>query len=158
MSFNIALICPEIPPNTGNIARTCALTGAGLHLVKPMGFSIDTKSVKRAGLDYWDLLDLTVHENDREFIEYISNTEANFYFASTKGGSVYTDVSYKDGDFIIFGSETSGLPKWIYEKFKDRLIRVPMLDIPEARSLNLSNTAAILLYEALRQIDFKNLR
>ena len=155
MRINIVLVEPEIPPNTGNIARTCAATGVKLHLVKPLGFSLDEKQVRRAGLDYWDLLDLEVHESLEEFMEKYKGRE--MFFATTKAKKNYAEVNYSDDCFILFGKETKGLPKEIIEMNKDNNIRIPMRDIPEARSLNLSNSVNIIMYEALRQGGFKDL-
>ena len=152
--FNIVLVEPEIPQNTGNIARTCAATGSRLHIVKPMGFTIDDKKLKRAGLDYWHLLGVTYYENLEEFFE--KNSGARFFYATTKGLNKYSDVSYKDGDFILFGKETKGLPEELLKENKEYCIRIPMID--EARSLNLSNSAAIVVYEALRQTGFFDLK
>ncbi len=152
MSFNIVLIEPEIPQNTGNIARSCAATGSRLHLVKPLGFEIDDKKLKRAGLDYWHLLDITFYENIEDFF---SKNKGNFYFASTKSLKRHSDVGFKDGDYIIFGKETKGLDEKLLKDNKDNCIRIPMLK--DARSLNLSNSVAIVLYEALRQNDYLNL-
>lgn len=154
--MNIVLFEPEIPQNTGNIARTCAATGSRLHLIKPLGFSIDEKAVKRAGLDYWDLLDITVYENVEEFFE--KNRGVRLYFSSTKAEKNYTEFEFKENDFLVFGRETSGLPQWIMEKYRDSLMRIPMVDLEQARSLNLSNAVAIVLYESLRQNSFKNLK
>ena len=153
MSLNIALIEPEIPQNTGNIARTCAATGAVLHLVKPLGFSIDDRYLKRAGLDYWHLLDIRIYENSSEFFE--KNKGATMYFATTKADKTYCDVSYEDGCFIVFGKETKGLPEELIEANLETAVRIPMKE--EARSLNLSNSVAVALYEALRQLDFPEL-
>lgn len=154
MSLNIVFYEPEIPFNTGAIARTCALTHTKLHLIKPLGFEIDDKHVKRAGLDYWHLVDLNVYENFEELYE--QNKEANFYFASTKSKKKYTDVNFKDGDFIVFGPETRGLPEDLIFKHYDNAIRIPMLK-DYGRSLNLSNSANVILFEALRQLDFLDL-
>lgn len=154
MSLNIVFYEPEIPFNTGAIARTCALTHTKLHLIKPIGFEIDDKHVKRAGLDYWHLVDLNVYENFEELYE--QNKEANFYFASTKSKKKYTDVNFKDGDFIVFGPETRGLPEDLIFKHYDNAIRIPMLK-DYGRSLNLSNSANVILFEALRQLDFLDL-
>ncbi|OHW62232.1 tRNA (cytidine(34)-2'-O)-methyltransferase [Andreesenia angusta] len=154
--MNIVLFQPEIPQNTGNIARTCAATGSRLHLIKPLGFSIDEKAVKRAGLDYWELLDINVYESAEEFFE--KNADGVFYFSSTKAQKNYTDFSFQDDSYIVFGRETSGLPDWIMEKYSERLMRIPMVDVEKARSLNLSNAVAIVVYEALRQVGFKDLR
>ena len=148
--MNIVLFEPEIPYNTGNIGRSCVLTNTKLHLIKPLGFSIDEKEVRRAGLDYWHLVDLTVWENFEDFVK--ANPNGNFYFATTKCKNRYSDVKYEENDFIIFGPESRGLPKEILEKYTDRCITIPM--IPMGRSLNLSNSAAIILYEALRQTGF----
>ena len=148
--MNIVLFEPEIPYNTGNIGRSCVLTNTKLHLIKPLGFSIDEKEVRRAGLDYWHLVDLTVWESFEDFVK--GNPDGNFYFATTKCKNRYSDVKYKENDFIIFGPESRGLPKEILEKYADRCITIPM--IPMGRSLNLSNSAAIILYEALRQTNF----
>lgn len=155
MNLNIVLFEPEIPQNTGNIARTCVLTNSKLHLIKPLGFSLEEKHLKRAGLDYWQYLDMEVHESYEDFRKrYI---DGNFYFSTTKGKKIYTEVSYKDGDFIIFGKESAGLPDYIRNDNVDSLIRVPMLE-SSTRSLNLSNTVAILAYEALRQMNFPNMK
>ena len=150
--IHIVLVEPEIPQNTGNIARTCAATGAQLHIVKPMGFEIDDRKLKRAGLDYWHLLNVQYYENLDDFF---ARNNGTFYFATTKGGHVYSDASFKDGDYIFFGKETKGLPETLLEKNLDQLIRIPM--ISEARSLNLSNSVAIIVYEALRQTGFSGL-
>ena len=155
MTVNIVLYQPEIPQNTGNIARSCAATGASLHLIKPLGFSIDDKYLKRAGLDYWSLLDLHVYENIDEFFE--KNSNGSFYFSTTKGVKNYTDFVFEENPFIIFGKETAGLPKEILEKYRERTMRIPMVNVEKARSLNLSNSVAIVLYEALRQQGFLNL-
>ena len=152
MSVNIVLFEPEIPPNTGNIARTCAATGTSLHLIKPLGFSIDDKHLKRAGLDYWDLLDLHIYENIDEFLE--KNRGAKFYFATTKAKKHYSDMKYEKNCFIVFGKETAGLPKNVLEENRDTCIKIPMVPNERARSLNLSNTVNIILYEALRQTGF----
>lgn len=153
MSFNIVLHQPEIPQNTGNIARTCAATGSGLHIIKPMGFEIDDKKLKRAGLDYWHLLGVKYYESLEEFFEI--NKGASIYLASTKAAKTYAEAEYKDGDFIFFGKETKGLPEDFIKENIERAIRIPM--ISEARSLNLSNSVAIVVYEALRQTNFKGL-
>ena len=153
--FNIVLIEPEIPQNTGNIARTCAATACVLHLIKPLGFDIDEKSVRRAGLDYWDKLTIKVYENLADF--YAQNEQnvkngATMYYASTKAKKVYSDVRYKDGDYLLFGKETKGIDEAVLAANYDRTVRIPMWG--EIRSLNLSNSVAILLYEALRQNGF----
>lgn len=149
MSLNIVLVEPEIPQNTGNIARTCAATGSKLHLVKPLGFKIDDKKLKRAGLDYWDLLDITYYENIDDFFCQNSGT---FYYASTKSQNKYSDVKFKDNDYILFGKETKGLDEALLKKNPEKCIRIPMIN--DSRSLNLSNSVAIIVYEALRQNNF----
>lgn len=153
MGIHVVLVEPEIPQNTGNIARTCAAIHAKLHLVKPLGFSLESKYLKRAGLDYWNLLDIEYHDSLQEFFQKYSNED--FYYASTKGGNYYTQMNYKDECFILFGKETAGLPKDLLEKNLDRVIRIPMVE--DARSLNLSNSVAIIVYEAMRQLNFVGL-
>ena len=155
MACNIVLFQPEIPPNTGNIARTCAITGIKLHLIKPLGFSIDDKAVKRAGLDYWHLLDLEVHESIEAFLDKYGMCD--LHFSSTKGAKLYSDVVYEEDSYIVFGRETSGLPKAIYEKYNKQLMTIPMSEKEGVRSLNLSNAVAIVAYEALRQLNFPGL-
>jgi tRNA (cytidine/uridine-2'-O-)-methyltransferase len=155
LNLNIVLFEPEIPQNTGNIARTCVLTNSKLHLIKPLGFSLDEKHLKRAGLDYWQYLDMEIHESYDELREKYN--DATFYFSTTKGNKIYTEVQYKPGDFVVFGRESSGLPDEIRNSNKENLIRVPMLET-STRSLNLSNTVAILAYEALRQMNFPNMK
>ncbi len=155
MKLNIVLIEPEIPPNTGNIARTCAVIGADLHLVKPLGFDISEKSVKRAGLDYWDKLNIYTYENLEEFKEKVKDVNSRVFLFTTKGKKVYSDEKFKDGDYLVFGPETRGLPEnYILENF-ERALRIPMGY--NIRSLNLSNSVAIVAYEALRQNDFSGL-
>ena len=152
--FNIVLVEPEIPQNTGNIARTCAATGSKLHIVKPMGFAIDDKKLKRAGLDYWHLLGVQYYENLDDFF---SKTKGGRYFYSTtKAKHTYAEIEFKDNDYILFGKETKGLPEELLYENPDTSMRIPMID--EARSLNLSNAVAIVLYEALRQNDFEHLK
>lgn len=155
MPINIVLYQPEIPPNTGNIARSCAITGIKLHLIKPLGFSIDDKHVKRAGLDYWHLVDLEIHESLACFLSKYG--EENLFFSSTKATTYYHEVTYTENCFIVFGNETSGLPLEIHERYASERIKIPMLQNEAARSLNLSNSAAIIMYEALRQLNFKGL-
>lgn len=153
--MNIVLVEPEIPHNTGAIARTCAATGAKLHLIKPLGFDISDKMVKRCGLDYWWLVDISVYENIDEFFE--KNGDENIWLATTKAPRDYSEADFTTEDVtLIFGKETAGLPEWLREKYCDRCIRIPM--ISDARSLNLSNSAAILAYEALRQQGFPGLQ
>lgn len=154
-NLNIVLFQPEIPQNTGNIARTCVLTNCKLHLIKPLGFTIDEKSVRRAGLDYWKDLDITIYESYEELREKYK--ESNFYFSTTKATHYYDEVKFNHGDFIIFGRESSGLPDYIRDTDPERCIRVPMLKTSD-RSLNISNTVGIVIYEALRQIEFPNMK
>lgn len=151
--LNIVLVEPEIPQNTGNIARTCAATGARLHIVEPMGFKIDDKKLKRAGLDYWYLLDITYYSNLEDFFE--KNKDGNFYFFSTKAQNRYSDISYPDKSYLFFGKETAGLPEELLKANPEKCVRIPM--ISDARSLNLSNSVAIGVYEVLRQWDFPKL-
>ncbi|MFI3231027.1 MAG: tRNA (uridine(34)/cytosine(34)/5-carboxymethylaminomethyluridine(34)-2'-O)-methyltransferase TrmL [bacterium] len=151
--MNIVLHEPEIPQNTGNIARTCVATSTTLHLIKPLGFSIDDKAVKRAGMDYWDKLDLRVYENYEEF--YYKNKNAKIWFGTTKAHHIYTEVSYSEDDFIIFGAESKGIPEEILVNNEETCIRIPMIE--GCRSLNLANSTCIVLYEALRQQKFANL-
>ncbi len=153
--FHVVLVEPEIPPNTGNISRTCAVTGAKLHLVKPLGFSIDDRALRRAGLDYWDHLALEIHENLQAFMEKYSNEK--LYLATTHGGVRYTDVTYEEGSFLLFGRETAGLPKDLIARYPDTAVRIPMGNDSDLRSLNLSNSVAVVLYEALRQHGFPGL-
>jgi tRNA (cytidine/uridine-2'-O-)-methyltransferase len=155
VNLNIVLFQPEIPQNTGNIARTCVLTNSKLHLIKPLGFSLDEKQLKRAGLDYWEYLQLEVHESYEELREKYK--DSTFYFSTTKAKKIYSEVEMNSGDFIIFGRESSGLPDNIRDSDPDRCIRVPMLET-STRSLNLSNTVAIVAYEALRQKGFPNMK
>lgn len=151
--FHIVLVEPEIPQNTGNIARTCAATGAVLHLIEPLGFSIDDKSLKRAGLDYWHLLDVRVHPSLDDF--WAQNAGGTYYYLSTKSPRAYTDVAFNDGDYVIFGKETRGLPEPMLIAHPERCIRIPMRE--GARSLNLSNAVAITVFEAFRQTNFTGL-
>ena len=154
MTLNIVLFEPQIPQNTGNIARTCAATKARLHIVKPMGFEIDDKKLKRAGLDYWHLLDITYYENTAEFFE--KNKGGEMYFFTTKGKHLYSDVQYPDNAFLIFGREDAGINEDILHEHLDTCVRLPMNS--EARSLNLSNTVAVATYEVLRQWNFPDLQ
>lgn len=153
-ALNIVLVEPEIPQNTGNIARTCAATGARLHLVEPMGFRVDDRKLKRAGLDYWHLLDITYYDNIDDFFE--KNPDGKFYYFSTKADKTYSDIAYPDNAFLVFGKETKGLPEELLFKNHDTTVRIPM--ISDARSLNLSNSVAIGVYEVLRQWDFPDLQ
>ena len=152
--INIVLHEPEIPQNTGNIARTCAATGAALHLIKPLGFEITDAKLKRAGLDYWHLLDITYYESLDDFYE--KNQGASIFYFSTKAPRAFTEVTYPQKVFLMFGKETKGLPETLLETNPERCVRIPMRDT--LRSLNLSNSAAIAVYEALRQRDFSGLR
>ncbi|MDC7125107.1 MAG: tRNA (uridine(34)/cytosine(34)/5-carboxymethylaminomethyluridine(34)-2'-O)-methyltransferase TrmL [Spirochaetales bacterium] len=153
--MNIVLVYPQIPQNTGNIARTCAATGASLHLVKPLGFSTDDKSLKRAGLDYWSLLDIHYYDNVESFLETITN-ESDLFFFTTKSKKSYSEMSYTENSYLIFGSETKGLPEELLVQHQKQSCRIPMIE--ESRSLNLSNSAAIAVYEALRQTNFSGLK
>lgn len=155
MAIHIVLVEPEIPPNTGNIARSCAATGSVLHLVKPLGFSIDDKSLKRAGLDYWPFVTLEVHESLQAFLDTYKGR--NMYLATTKGHRLYTEVEYQDEDMILFGKETAGLPRDFIEANESHAVRIPMSEDTRLRSFNLSNSANIILFEALRQLGFPNL-
>ena len=152
--MNIILHQPEIPANTGNIGRTCVATGTKLHLIEPLGFRINEKELKRAGMDYWDKLDYTRYINYETFLE--QNPGAKIWYATTKAKQVYSDVEFGDDDFIMFGKESAGIPEEILIEYEKTCIRIPMLD--EIRSLNLSNSVAIVLYEALRQQDFKGMQ
>ena len=152
--INIVLHEPEIPQNTGNIARTCAATGAALHLIRPLGFAIDDRKLKRAGLDYWHQLDITYYDGLDDF--YAKNPEAEVYYFSTKAPHLYTEIEYPDPVFIIFGKETKGLPEELLHSNPDRCVRLPMLE--GLRSLNLSNSVAIAVYEILRQGNFADLK
>jgi tRNA (cytidine/uridine-2'-O-)-methyltransferase len=154
MALNIVLHEPEIPANTGNIGRTCVATGTSLHLIKPLGFDISDKAVRRAGMDYWHKLDLHVYENYEDFLE--KNPGAKIYYATTKAKSCYTQVHYEPDCFIMFGKESAGIPEEILVDNEETCVRIPM--IGETRSLNLSNSAAVICYEALRQNDFCSMR
>lgn len=148
--MHIVLLEPEIPQNAGNIARTCAVTNSVLHLIKPLGFSVDDKYLKRAGLDYWKLLDIRYYENFQDFVE--KNQGIRLWMATTKAKHVYSDVTFEENDFVMFGRESAGIPEEILMAHEANTIRIPML--AEARSLNLSNSVAIVIYEALRQQGF----
>ena len=151
--MHIVLHEPEIPQNTGNIARTCAATGATLHLIEPLGFSLDEKRIKRAGLDYWHLVNIKTYPNYEEFLK--QNNYPKVYMATTKSKQTYTDVKYEGDSYIMFGKETAGIPEEILLDNKETCIRIPM--ISTARSLNLSNSVAVVIYEALRQNQFEDL-
>ena len=157
MKLNIVLVEPEIPQNTGNIARTCAALGAKLHLVYPLGFSISEKQVKRAGLDYWDKLEIEEHLNFKSFLEKYKPEEHNMFFVTTKGKHVYSEPKFNEMDevFALFGKETKGLPEDVLQKYIDKTIRIPMRE--GLRSLNLSNSVAIVAYDIFRQANFDNL-
>ncbi len=151
--LNIVLHEPEIPANTGNIGRTCVATGTRLHLIEPLGFRINDKTLKRAGMDYWDKLDVTRYDDWNDFCE--RNPGAKVYMATTKGRHVYSDVKFEDDCYIMFGKESAGIPEEILVEHPENCIRIPMLE--EIRSLNLSNSVAIVLYEALRQNNFHDM-
>ncbi len=154
MALNIVLVEPEIPQNAGNIVRTCAVTGSKLHMVKPLGFEVSDKYLKRAGLDYWHFVDISYYDSIEEVMDKYYNGN-NFWFFSTKSKQVHSDAKYKDGDFLVFGKETKGLPESLLEKHYDECVRLPM--ISDCRSLNLSNSVCVGVYEALRQLGYPNL-
>ena len=154
MAFHIVLHQPEIPSNTGNIGRTCVATGASLHLIEPLGFRLNEKMVKRAGMDYWDKLDVTRYTNYQDFLE--KNPGSKIYYLSTKGPRAYTEVEYEPDCYLMFGKESAGIPEEILKDNPDSCVRIPML--PGIRSLNLSNSVAIVLYEALRQNGFSGMQ
>ena len=151
--LNIVLVEPEIPSNTGNIVRTCAATGARLHIIKPMGFTPDDKKLKRAGLDYWKYMDITYYENIDDFFQ---KTDGQYYYFTTKGRHTHSDVEYKNNCYLLFGKETKGLPEELLVKNEERCVRLPMMG--EIRSLNLSNTVCVAVYEVLRQWDYPELQ
>ena len=153
--INIVLHEPEIPQNTGNIARTCAATGASLHLIRPMGFEVDDKKLKRAGLDYWDKLDITYYDGLDDFFQKHPEAKENIYYFSTKAPKAYTEIRYPEEVFIMFGKESRGLPEELLYDNPDKCVRIPMLN--DLRSLNLSNSVAIAVYEILRQTNFDGL-
>lgn len=153
-SLNIVLVEPQIPQNTGNIARTCAATGARLHLVEPMGFHVDDKKLKRAGLDYWHLLDITYYEDLEDFFQ--KNRDGRFFYFTTKGRHIHTEVSYPDNCYLVFGREDAGLPEELLKENEKSCLRLPMRS--EARSLNLSNTVAVGVFEVLRQWGYPELK
>jgi len=157
MGLHVVLYQPEIPANTGNIARTCAATGTSLHLIRPLGFSTDDKMLKRAGLDYWPFVDIHYYDSLDEF--FAAYPDGEYFFVENYGNKIFTSIDYSDisKDYVFFfGRESSGLPKELFEKYKERHIKMPMTDV--VRSLNLSNTAAIMIYEALRQQGYPNLK
>ena len=157
MKLNVVLVEPEIPQNTGNIARTCAAVGAKLHLVHPLGFDISEKAVKRAGLDYWDKLKIEEHKDFNKFLEKYNPIENNMFFVTTKGKQVYSEPNYREMEeiFVLFGKETKGLQEDILLKYLEKTIRIPMR--PNLRSLNLSNAVAIVVYDIFRQKNFEDL-
>ncbi|MBQ9104047.1 MAG: tRNA (uridine(34)/cytosine(34)/5-carboxymethylaminomethyluridine(34)-2'-O)-methyltransferase TrmL [Clostridia bacterium] len=155
MALNIVLVEPEIPQNAGNIVRTCACTGSKLHMVKPLGFEVSDKYLKRAGLDYWHFVEIRFYDSIEELMAEHYKGD-NFYFFSTKAKLIHSDAKYKDGDFLVFGKETKGLPETLLEKHYDECVRLPMND--ETRSLNLSNSVCVGVYEALRQMNYPNLK
>ncbi len=155
MAMHIVMVNPEIPPNTGNVARTCAATGSELHLVKPLGFDTDDRSLKRAGLDYWPYVKLHVHESLDEFLLLYGGR--TMYLATTKGTMLYTEPEYHDGDMILFGRETAGLPRDLIAARRDMTVRIPMSEETRTRSFNLANSVNIILFEALRQQGFPGL-
>lgn len=154
IKMNIVLFEPEIPLNTGNIGRTCVATGTKLHLIEPLGFKLSEKEIKRAGLDYWDKLDVTVYDDFEDFLN--KNPGAKIYMASTKARHIYTEVNYEPDCFIMFGKESAGIPEEILLQHESTTVRIPM--IGDIRSLNLSNSVAIVLYEAIRQNNFDHMR
>lgn len=153
-NLNLVLVEPEIPQNTGNIARTCAVTGAALHLVRPMGFEPDDTKLKRAGLDYWDKLDITYYDSIYDFLE--KHGEDNLYLFTTKAEKAHSEVAYPEKTFLLFGKETAGLPLWLIERYKENAVRIPMRN--ELRCLNLSNAVAVGAYEYLRQYGYDGMR
>lgn len=152
--LNIVLLEPEIPANTGNIGRTCVATGSRLHLIEPLGFRLNEKEIRRAGMDYWDDLDVTRYLNWEDFLS--KNPNAKLYFATTKGKQVYSDVSFEPDAYLVFGKESAGIPEELLIKYPKNCIRIPMMG--ETRSLNLSNSVAVIVYEALRQNRFRDMR
>lgn len=153
--LNIVLHEPEMPANTGNIGRTCVATGTRLHLIEPMGFRLNEKQIKRAGLDYWDKLDVIVYDDFRDFLDKNPDAKGKLFMATTKAKHSYCDVSYPEDCYIMFGKESAGIPEEILVDYEDTCVRIPML--PDIRSLNLSNSVAVVLYEALRQQQFSQM-
>jgi len=156
MSINVVLVEPEIPQNTGNIIRTCANTGATLHLIRPLGFSLEDKYLKRSGLDYWDISDIRYYDSLEELFEQYH--EGKYFYSTTKTNQSHSDMKFEDGCFLVFGKETKGLPETLLAENKETCMRIPMVKLEKARSLNLSNSVAIVVYEALRQIGYPNMR
>lgn len=154
--FNVVLVEPRIPQNVGNIARTCAATGCGLHIVFPIPFEITDKKLKRAGLDYWQYLNVNYYEDLADFFKKTNSPDARYHYATTKAPHIYTEAEFKDNDYLLFGREDAGLPEELLYEHEERCLRIPM--IPEARSLNLSNAVAVVVYEAMRQMGFDNLK
>ena len=152
--LNVVMVEPEIPQNMGNVARTCAVTGARLHIIEPMGFKIDDKKLKRAGLDYWHLLDITYYKNLDDFFE---KNDGNYFYFSTKAKNRYSDIVYPENTYLFFGKETKGLPEELLKDNSDKCVRMPMLNTEFARSLNLANCVCVGVFEVLRQWDFPNL-
>ena len=155
MALNVVLVEPEIPQNAGTIARTCAVTGSKLHLVRPLGFEVSDKYLKRAGLDYWHLVDIIYYDSIEEVMDKFYNGK-NFWFFSTKSKKTHSDVQIKDGDFLVFGKETKGLPEPLLEAHYDECVRIPMMN--DTRSLNLSNSVCVGVYEGLRQLGYPNMK
>ncbi|MBQ7236260.1 MAG: tRNA (uridine(34)/cytosine(34)/5-carboxymethylaminomethyluridine(34)-2'-O)-methyltransferase TrmL [Clostridia bacterium] len=155
MAFNVVLVEPEIPQNAGNIARTCAVTGSKLHLVRPLGFEVSDKYLKRAGLDYWNLVEIFYYDSIEEVMDKFYNGN-NFHFFSTKSKVIHSEANFKNGDFLVFGKETKGLPEPLLEKHYNECVRIPMMG--ETRSLNLSNSVCVGVYEALRQLGYPNFK
>ena len=153
-NLNLVLVEPEIPQNTGNIARTCAVTGAALHLVRPMGFEPDDTKLKRAGLDYWDKLDITYYDSIHDFLDKHGND--NLFLFTTKAEKAHSDIAYPEKTFLLFGKETAGLPMWLIEQYKKNAVRIPMRN--ELRCLNLSNAVAVGAYEYLRQYGYEGMK
>lgn len=156
MSVNVVLVEPEIPQNTGNIIRTCANTGATLHLIRPLGFSLDDKHLKRCGLDYWDISDIKYYDSLEELFE--TYPQGKFFFSTTKTTQSHSDMKFEEDCFVVFGKETKGLPESLLHENKETCMRIPMVKLEKARSLNLSNSVAIVVYEALRQIGYPNMK
>ena len=154
--MHIVLVEPEIPQNTGNIIRTCANTGAILHLIRPLGFSLEDKYLKRCGLDYWDISEIKYYDSFEELQE--KYPDAKYFYSTTKANKAHSDMEFEDGCFLVFGKETKGLPKPLIEANMETCMRIPMLKLEKARSLNLSNSVAIVVYEAMRQIGYPGMR